>query len=386
MGLIDTYDNTVHPEPLIYIYHLLVHADDTLLMATTRDLAMKKITTLLQYCTNNFIKLQITKCSFMCVNSNDVDDSNPFEIQNLLLNPTTSEAYLGSIITNSTKMIDDVKADIKNRQLSIVKFFSFLRCNRNAPVYVKKKVLEACSLSSLLYNAETWADAKFTQLEVSYRRMLKAILGVGMKTINEIVYIELGVLSIKTLVTIKQWKFWTKVMEMSEDNPLIHIIKEAKRLKLKEIKHYEKLIESYENVDEIIDEFYGGLRDSIRQKAASGRSKYITYLEVNPSLETPKIYDEIQKHHLVSMIGKLRTSSHNLQVEMGRRTRKAREERICLCGRSVEDERHFLTECGLYDEIRRKYFVVDVDVATVLNDVDLVGYVLELFERRKAMT
>ena len=55
MGLINTYDNSFNSEPLIYIYHLLVHADDTLLMATTRDLAMKKITTLLQYCSSNFI-------------------------------------------------------------------------------------------------------------------------------------------------------------------------------------------------------------------------------------------------------------------------------------------------------------------------------------------
>ena len=31
MGIIDMYKNSFNPEPLIWIYHLLIHADDTLM-------------------------------------------------------------------------------------------------------------------------------------------------------------------------------------------------------------------------------------------------------------------------------------------------------------------------------------------------------------------
>ena len=67
MGIIDMYKNSFNPEPLIWIYHLLVHADDTLMLATSRELTKQKVLSLLEYCCNNFIKLQLTKCAFMCV-------------------------------------------------------------------------------------------------------------------------------------------------------------------------------------------------------------------------------------------------------------------------------------------------------------------------------
>ena len=163
----------------------------------------------------------------MCVNG-DEEDQQPIEIDDLLLNQTKCEVYLGSGITNSTKLIDDVNADIKNRQISVVKFYAFLRTNHNAPVDVKLKVNDACILTSILYNSETWANANITRLEVVYRRMLRSIIGVGSSTCNEILYIELGVPSIKTKVMMKQFEFWRKVREMDEENPIKYIIREAK--------------------------------------------------------------------------------------------------------------------------------------------------------------
>ena len=168
-------------------------------------------------------------------------------------------------------------------------------------MFVKKKALEACTITSLLYNAETWADARFEYLEVTYRRMLKSILCVGMTVCNEFVYIELGMISMKTRVMMMQWKFWKNLTEMNDDNPLAYVIKEAKKYKLKEIRHYEKLVQSFASVEEIISKFYEDLRNSIRRKAESGRSKYITYLEINPTLETPKVYDSLRRHKTISI-------------------------------------------------------------------------------------
>ena len=85
MGIIDMYKNSFNPEPLIWIYHLLVHADDTLMLATSRELTKQKVLSLLEYCCNNFIKLQLTKRAFMCINSDDVEDEKPFQFQNLML-------------------------------------------------------------------------------------------------------------------------------------------------------------------------------------------------------------------------------------------------------------------------------------------------------------
>ena len=119
LGLIDMYENKFQPEPLILIHHMLVHADDILMLATTRKLAIDKIFALLNYCGENYIKLQITKCTFLCVNSSSDEDQIPIAIKDLTLDITSEEVYLGSVIANSVKFTDDMK--------SIFKYFAFLR-------------------------------------------------------------------------------------------------------------------------------------------------------------------------------------------------------------------------------------------------------------------
>ena len=90
---------------------------------------------------------------------------------------------------------------------------------------------------------------------------------VGSTTCNEILYIELGVPSIKTKVMMKQYEFWRKVNEMNEENPIKYIIQEAKRYKLKEVEHYEQLLEKYDSKEEIKEQFFEETRQAIRQKA-----------------------------------------------------------------------------------------------------------------------
>ena len=381
MGLIDVYDNTFHPEPLIALYHFLMHADDILMLATQRSIAIDKVKCLIKFCKENYIRLQITKCAMMCVNSSNDEDLIPFQLENLTLDTTSCEVYLGSAITNSTKVSDDVNADIKQRQSSVIKYFAFLRNNSNAPVDIKLKVLEAC-ISSLLYNAETWCDVKFKRLEVVYRRILKSILGVGMTTCTELLYIELGVLSLKTRVIIKQWNFWMQVIAMSDD-PLSHATEKARYYKLKEIIYYDELVKTYSTEEDIVEQFYNNLKATIQRKAENGGSKYIAYLEINPGLECPDVYSSIHGKNAVSMIAKLRTSSHNLRIEMGRRVGLSRDQRLCHCGMDVEHERHFLLECVSYIDIRRRYGIDSISLQRILGNGNYVKYISELFNERK---
>ena len=58
------------------------------------------------------------------------------------------------------------------------------------------------------------------------------------------------------------------------------------------------------------------------------------------------------------MFTKLRTSSHSLNIETGRFTKKKRDTRICtLCNyKKVENECHFLLECPFYTKERLTFF------------------------------
>ena len=161
-----------------------------------------------------------------------------------------------------------------------------------------------------------------------------------------------------------------------------YVVGLCRRHKVKEVNHYDKLIEKYQSAEEIVSEFKEKTKLSIQRKAAQGRAKYATYIEINPNLETPTVYTSVRGHKKVSMIAKLRTSSHNLQVEMGRRTASPRENRLCHCGAEVENERHFLLECQRYAEIRQKHRIPVIDVSKVLGDGQYSNYIEELYEKR----
>ena len=69
MGIVNVFDGTFNAEPLISFYHLLMHADDILMLATNRSFVIQKLECLMKYCDENFIKLQLAKCA-ICVNNN----------------------------------------------------------------------------------------------------------------------------------------------------------------------------------------------------------------------------------------------------------------------------------------------------------------------------
>ena len=151
---------------------------------------------------------------------------------------------------------------------------------------------------------------------------------------------------------------------------------------MKEVSHYDKLMETYQSEDEITSEFRDKIKLSVQRKAAEGRTKYATYLNINPNLEPPSVYSTAGGHKKVSMIAKLRTSAHNLQIEMGRRTATPRENRLCRCGEGVEDEEHFLTKCRLYTRVRQKHNIRTNDASVLLGDGRYATYIQELYEER----
>ena len=64
-------------------------------------------------------------------------------------------------------------------------------------------------------------------------------------------------------------------------------------------------------------------------------------------------------------IAELRCGTSRLRVETGRWSKEALEERfckVCICG-PIEDEKHVLLDCFIYDDIREKLFH-DIKLAT----------------------
>lgn len=383
MDLIQLFLQNFPMEEIIENIHLLMHADDIMLIATNRSSAERKLNFLLEYCKNNFIYLQIKKCTFLCINkSNDLDET-PFEIDSQYIKSVKEQIYLGSTITNSTNIRDDVEAENANRNKNIIKYYAFLRKNRNAPLKIKLRVLEACVMSSILYNCETWGNVCLKKLDNKFRRLLKTSLNISINTCNEICYIETGMPSISCYVKMRQLNFWNKIQDYEIDDPLRKIIQIAKHENINFIKYYENLKRTFHTKEEIKDDFFRNLKSAIYEKMLNGRSKYVTYLKINPDLVKPTIYDNIYNNGKRTMIAKLRTITHDLMIEMGRRTNTPPENRICLCENNIETEEHFLCFCPLYHNIRQNFNIQNQSIETLLSSPLYINYISAITSQRK---
>ena len=80
LGIVDLFEGKFRIEPLISFYHLLMHADDILMLSTMKSVIIRKLQCLMKYCGENFVKLQLSKCAMMCVNSTDENDTEPITI------------------------------------------------------------------------------------------------------------------------------------------------------------------------------------------------------------------------------------------------------------------------------------------------------------------
>ena len=378
--LITLFQRHFPSEELIHHYHLLLHADDSLILAMSKTSLIAKFRNLCEYCSINNIKLQLSKCGFLALFSEEKD---PIVFDNDFVKNLSESKYLGSILTDSGSVSMDVKAELKERGKKINKFNAFLTQNRNAPLKVKEKVLESGIVQAILNNCETWGDAQLDDLEKKYRNALKHMLGVRKSSCNEFVYIELNKPTLKSVVYKRQLNFYNNCL-IHRDWPMQrYIIRQGLDHKCSFINHYERLKRKYRSPDDITKESIQMLRDTIQKKAQT-QSRYKAYSKMNPRLERPNIYNKYIPMNCLQIVSRLRCVAHSLEIETGRHKKVSvpRESRLCICG-EVEDEEHFLMNCHLYSHVRTKYFPSPTTLEARLDDEKTARYVEELFEVRK---
>ena len=332
---------------IIYeIIHVLLHADDATLLAHTRERAVSKLRDLLRYCNMNSIIPQYTKCEFMVINGNEAD-KKPIEFGSQYMKHTECITLLGSHLSQTGNLMDDLNSDFCSRFRSCIKFYNFLRSNRRAPLSVKLEVLKACVVSSVMHNSEAFGHKIPKDLETQYYKLIKSTLGVRQSTPNLIVLIESGLLPLKALITSRQQGFFKRFEESihhgSSRSRVFEILKQDKNEDY--IQHYVTMSEKYSSKDEIYAEFVSDLKDQVNKLADEGLYKYQIYRKMNPSLDPSPFLN--LPHPLTETIIKFRLGSHKLPIETGRWKGLDRCDRLCPECQVLGDEEHYLFNCSL---------------------------------------
>ena len=336
--------------------HLLVLMDDTVIMATSHEKLCEKLNVLAQWCNQSGMVINEEKTQYMSFNS---PIKHPILLQThaglVTVKQCTEYTYLGCVITSDGKISTSIAKHTATRGKAMNKLVRFLDKNENAPFIVKKKALDACFYTSLLYGCESWMEDRVSpELEHLYLKGIKSLLGVRSQTPTDVVLLEAGYPSLRAMIKSCQKVFFEKMLSKRQhlhDDPLMHVIKLTRATNPKMAAYINSLTECGDFIEK-------DRVDRINRMNSSTKTKSVTYRSINPTFEVHPIYKSYEEgidDYLRIAFTRFRTSSHRLKIETGRWSRIPRERRLCTCGKGLQTEEHVLINCDLVRPIREKY-------------------------------
>ena len=285
--MFDFFDGIYGRTSLLETIHLLIHADDTTILASSREQAEAKLKSLLQYCALNHISLQLSKCEFIVING-ELNDKADIKLPEGSVKHVSFVTLLGSQLSESGSIEDDHRFHMRHRYPAVTKFFNFLRNNKLAPTAVKLKVLQACVTSALLHNCEAFGDKVPDDLERLYFILIKSALGVRKSTANDLVLVESGLLNLKGMIHSRQYKFYETFISNLEPNSARQTVFSALRNNgNKFLKHYSDLLHTHKSPSDIKTYHRKQNTDKVKLLASSDNHyKYQLYIMFNPDQQT----------------------------------------------------------------------------------------------------
>jgi hypothetical protein len=212
----------------------------------------------------------------------------------------------------------------------------------------------------LEYAAEVWGDGGWEAAEKLQRKVGKLILGAPTRTANEVVLGDLGWWELKARrdkARLKLYKKlfsrrWGEYTRMLVDD--IHGVwrqysdelLQAIELDIDDMKLYSEM--EWRNL--LTTKMHAREEKRWRQGVQS-KAKLRTYRTIKSKLRMEPYlgYKNRLARYLTT---RLRSGTNFLRVETGRYEQESVEERLCGLCNMIEDEKHFLLDCDLYDNIR----------------------------------
>ena len=360
-------------------------ADDTIIAAETRISQRNKFDRIYDFSCDKGQTINVGKTLF--INMSKTPDTQDITCNNdrtlSSLEPGKSVLYLGMHLYHTNSLKDIIEYNLNKRMFNIARFKSWLEVNENTPFVTKLLVIDNCVLSSILYGFEAWGDLSFIakRLETIELDLLKSALGVRISTPNNLVYHELKRGSITTKLMDRQQKFVDKIKSLDEEEALVKCLwNKCQHLHI--CQYYNDLTNNNYNQD---------ILNRASTLRTSDKSMDIRYCDLIGLDDNNCIYESGVIDSFRKVVSRWRLSNFKLAIETGRysRPKTERERRICRTCLVVEDEKHAIFECRLYNEVRHKYpeiFKPPQTVKTFLNpkskeDLYNVGKVLFEIEK-----
>ena len=123
---------TIATDGFLGTLHALLLMDDTVIVATSRDMCIKKFKVVLEYCREYGMVINQTKTKFFVINKAGIDKI-PINVENNMINYCEKYLYLGAWFTDSGRIKDVMSLHEGNGQSTVNKFAIFCNSNTDMP-------------------------------------------------------------------------------------------------------------------------------------------------------------------------------------------------------------------------------------------------------------
>ena len=376
------------------ISHLL-WADDLILLALDRESLQKLLDTLHDFVQRWELSVNISKTNVMVFSKSAkiLNCSYGFQIGDAVVEPTKNYCYLGILFSLNGSFKANMQ-QLSNKALR--SYFSIKRMVDTRALTTKSllKLMDSLVQPVATYGCQVWLPSTYLlrglidgnrsnlsvlaakdKLETTNLRMLKWILGVHKKTSNNFCYGDTGRLPLGLTVIpqcIQYFKRVSSATETSDNVLLYHTFQEQKANNF----DWYRLWNTVSGLDplDVPGRIYSTFVDQWKADV-SARSKLQFYNSVKGEFGE-EMYLNLSKKKARDAIARLRSSSHDLNIERGRyKPGKSLMNRLCrfCCLNDVdskevleqaeflpffdpiiETEHHALTECPAYHHIRMR--------------------------------
>ena len=361
---------------------VLVHAlwaDDLYMVADRPSNSQKQLNCLSQFCSPNHMIVNEVKTKFMVygasqgvklyLNGNELEQVDKYKSLGTILN--SIKTLKGDIFMNNTDYLNS------KARSAIFAIKQKLKCVGKLPPTHWFHLYESMIEPILLYGSDLWGASRVCTANINkiYLWYIRIVLNIKATTSNKITMGETGIIPPEVKCHQSVMLYFIRLNSLPTGSVVKNVFLELERL------HDNGFSNWYTSVLELAKSYKIDLtnynfsestkrtiKTIVKQSFIQSWKCDLSNITANPSLRTYSTFKNefkpepflslIKKPKYVTAFSRFRAGSHTLEVERGRYTnpRTPLHERLCNTCSEIEDEKHFLISCKLYQDERITLF------------------------------
>ena len=285
--------------------------------------------------------------------------------------------YLGFVLSSSGSLNKGIDCLLNQSKIALFSLKSFFHQNPHINITTKIYLFNTLVVPILTYACEVWGFCKAEQMDRFYLGFLKYLACVRKSVPTAFVYKEFGAFSLATIRQLRIVKFWLKILNMNDKNP----VKIVYNLLLKDFNENVNVKNWVAFLKEMLDkngfgnvwidqgtpcekvfvhEFEKRCKDIFIQNnntEIDNLSEHRLYRYLYLDHELSWYLKNINEKNIRVALTKLRLGSHNFLVERGRWEKPKINfvDRRCIICNDIEDEYHIVCKCPRFNHLRKHH-------------------------------